>query len=427
MSDIFRNYRFYAFIFVLFLTIFSISSAQSNGDILVSATEKGNLVADYWVNKSGASTGSDYYADICSFYGACIFGEANKDSSYLEEINSRYTRTSPILTDNIDHNSCGILPLHLYLYSGNSNHLKLGTDAADANIQADGHFRNASDDTYMTGSLLVQAYRATEDDKYLDFCADYIVRYINSLQQSNGLYQHGANGSKQYWGRGNGWASAASAELLQVIPEDHEKYDEVVTGFKNHMKGLIDVQLESGMWPQLLGSDDSRNWEETSGTSMFLYGLFTGLELGFLDKETFLEPAENGWNALIGYLSSDGKLGNIAEGFWPSSGTAEEYLNAKKASAGNSHGTAGFLWAATAIVRYYSDITTINTINSSKFIIHQQDQEVNFINRFQPDALFDLRGRKLSDTRYRFNDMALPTGVIIRLNNTSIKKMLKID
>jgi rhamnogalacturonyl hydrolase YesR len=83
--------------------------------------------------------------------------------------------------------------------------LKLGTDAADTNIKKGGHFRSAIDDMYMTGSLHVQAYRATKDKTYLDFCADYSVRYINTLQQKNGLYQHGANRSQHYWGRGNGW------------------------------------------------------------------------------------------------------------------------------------------------------------------------------------------------------------------------------
>lgn len=322
----------------------------------------GNRAVEFYTQSSGKTPHSDYYADICAFYGACIFGDAIGDTSIYHGINRRYNRTIPIHTTDIDQNSCGILPLHLYLHNRNEQQLKLGTDAADSNMVKGGHFRNAIDDVYMTGSLLVQAYRATNDKKYLDFCADYSVRYINALQQSNGLYQHGANGSPQPWGRGNGWAAAGNAELLQVLPKDHENYEVVVSAFKNHMKGLIDVQLENGMWPQLLGSTDSTNWEETSGTSMFVFALYTGLELGILDEETFLDPAQKGWMAVTKYLSDDGRLGNIANGFWPNTGTPDNYLNAKIGGAGDSHGTAGFIWAATSIIRYYNskDLGSIN-------------------------------------------------------------------
>ena len=342
-------------LFICMLNVTLVFSQEiADNDVLQSALEKGALAADYWIKRSGKNPGTtDYYADICSYYGACIFGDVSGDSSNYNLINSQYKRTSSINTVNIDENSCGILPLHLYLHNGNAQHLKLGIDAADANIRSDGHFRNAIDDTYMTGSLLVQAFRATEDTKYLDFCVNFILRYMSNLQQSNGLYWHHWEKSHQFWGRGNGWGAASTAELLQVLPETHPKYNDILTGFKNHMAGLINVQLESGMWPQLLGSTDSRNWEETSGTSMFVFALFTGLELGILDEETYLEPAKKGWNALVGYLSSDGKLNNVAEGFWPRVGDANEYLNASKAAPGNSHGTAGFIWAETAIVKYY--------------------------------------------------------------------------
>ena len=142
----------------------------SDEDVEKSAREKGKLAAEYWVKRSGINPSTtDYYADICSFYGACLFGDETKDSSFFKEINNRYNRTNAIKTDNIDNSSCGILPLHLYLHNNKDQQLKLGTDAANTNIQKNGFFRNAIDDTYMTGSLLIQAYKATDDTKYLDF------------------------------------------------------------------------------------------------------------------------------------------------------------------------------------------------------------------------------------------------------------------
>jgi len=91
------------------LSFFNLSintSAATDQEVLTSAIEKGKLVADYWLKRSGVQTSSDYYADICSFYGVCILGDAMGDSSYFKEINKNYNRTAPIKTNDIDQNSC---------------------------------------------------------------------------------------------------------------------------------------------------------------------------------------------------------------------------------------------------------------------------------------------------------------------------------
>lgn len=407
-----KNKRLILFSLLFFFNLSINTSAATDQEVLSSAIEKGKMVADYWLKRSGVQTSSDYYADICSFYGACILGDALGDSSYFKDINKNYNRTTPIKTNDIDQNSCGILPLHLFLHTQNQNHLKLGKDAADANISKNGHVRNAIDDTYMTGSLMIQAYRATNDIKYLDFCVNYLTSYMNNLQQSNGLYWHHKDISKQFWGRGNGWGAACAAELIQVLPQSHSKYQQVLGGYKKQMNGLLQVQNESGMWNQLLGSTSPKNWEETSGTAMFLFAIFTGLHLKLLDEETYLEPAKKGWMALIQHLSSDGKLGNIADGFWPRSGTADEYLNASKGNPGNSHGTAGIIWAAGAIVKYYNGKVNVPL------------KQPHNLQRFQTvfpsktDLLFDLTGRKISSSGFHSNYDRLTSGALINLNNT---------
>ena len=409
----------FLFSFIFLVTFGSFAQDYTIDDVYESAVEKGKSCADYWVDGSGknAST-TDYYADICSYYGVCIFGDALADDSYYDKINNRYNRTSAIKTDNIDHCSCGILPLHLYTHNEKEQLLNLGLAAIQGNMQQQGFVRNAIDDTYMTGSLHIQAYKATDDDQYLDFAADYLTMYMGNLQQENGLYWHHKDLAHQFWGRGNGWGAASSAELLRVIPDNHEKYDAFIDHYKKHMQGLVDAQLESGMWPQLLMSDDGRNWEETSGTSMFVFALFTGLEMGILEEETFLEPAMNGWMALKEYLGSDGRLNNVAEGFWPSRGDANEYLTAPKASPGNSHGTAGFMWAATAIVRYKNMLVSADRklprASSSAMKISQPGSEMK---------VYDLKGRTGNFSIIRA-PASLSTGMYIqRNNNTSVRAL----
>jgi unsaturated rhamnogalacturonyl hydrolase len=376
---------------IISLSAITMAASPVNNEVLVSARAKGKSVADYWVNSSGKSPTSDYYADACSFYGSIRFGEANGDSSYYKKIyNSYKNRSSPIPTGDVDKNSAGLLPLYLFTKSRDSTMLKLGKAAADASVSAGGYKRYAIDDTYMTGSLMIQAYRATGDTKYLDFCANYILQYMDTLLQPNGLYWHRV-GSKVHWCRGNGWGAASTTELLLSLPPDHPKRAAVLAGFKKHMNGLLAVQKASGMWMQVLTSTNSKNFEETSGTGMFLFAMFSGLKNGWLDSATFLEPAKKGWNALAGYVGADGKLKNICVGFW-GDGTENSYLNAAT-EAGNAHGTCAFLWAAAAAIHLFtSPVVGIHEQIAMQQSTFQQPSITG------ANVVFDLMGRALPVT-----------------------------
>jgi len=81
---------------------FSISQNYTNEEVLASAIAKGKQAANYWTTGSGINPSTtNYYADICSFYGACILGDAISDSTYYKNINNRYNRTQVIKTSNI--------------------------------------------------------------------------------------------------------------------------------------------------------------------------------------------------------------------------------------------------------------------------------------------------------------------------------------
>ena len=81
------------------------------------------------------------------------------------------------------------------------------------------------DDMYMITAVQVQAYRATDDKKYIDRAAKEMVLYLDSLQSPNGLFYH-AHDVPFFWGRGNGWIAAGMSELLspfqKIILTDQE-------------------------------------------------------------------------------------------------------------------------------------------------------------------------------------------------------------
>lgn len=362
-------------LFFLFVLLNTMPSEPSSSEaVQSSAIAKGKLVANDYLSRNILPNSSGFnYFDACSYYGACLYAKSVKDTVTYKSIISKYKSNKPssIPTGDVDKNSCGLLPLYLFTLSGDSTLLKLGLAAADESFKNGGYPRYAIDDTYMTGSLMVQAYRATGQMKYLEFCADYITTYMTKLQQTNGLYWHKLD-SKNFWGRGNGWGAASATELLMELPVEHAKYSAVLSGYKKHMKGLLDAQQSGGLWMQLIGSTDSKNWIETSGSAMFLFAIFTGLEHGWLDKETYLQPAIKGWNALTGYLQGS-KLTSVAAGFWPSTGQPSDYLNAVKGAAGDSHGTAAFMWAATAAINHFS-APVVSTYKN--FSVHQDTQQL---------------------------------------------------
>jgi unsaturated rhamnogalacturonyl hydrolase len=415
---------------LIFLSLFFMTSslaASTNEEVLASAKEKGKAVADYLAKSSGVSVSSTDYFDVCSYYGYCLLGEALGDTSFYTTVYNKYKQNKPtIKTGTVDLNSAGILPLYLFKMTKDSSLLKLGKAPADVVISATGnsitegktYVRMAIDDTYMVGSLMVQAFRATRDTTYLNFCALYISTYMqNLLQDSTGLYWHKLD-SRNYWGRGNGWGAASSTELLQVLPTTHAKYATILDGYKKQMNGLLAVQKTSGMWMQLLDSKDSKNWEESSGTAMFLFAMFTGLKYGWLDKATFLEPAKKGWMALIGYLQN-GKLTNVAAGFWPTKKTADEYISAARGQPGDSHGTAAFLWAATAAINYLKNPTSVRLEpNAPRHSINQ------LLPRSGKNMSYDVLGRAIKMTKSTKNSTAFTSELVIQQGFNSNNKIL---
>ena len=86
------------------------------------------------------------------------------------------------------------------------------------------------DDIWMIGALQTQAWRATGEARFLDRAALMAVRYLERLQQPNGLFHHGLD-SPFFWGRGNGWVAAGLAEILSVMQAGHPHHPAIARGF----------------------------------------------------------------------------------------------------------------------------------------------------------------------------------------------------
>ncbi len=340
---------------LLFVISFPLIAQISNKEKLkleVSPEEVGQKIVDNIVERRFGWR----YQKVCTYYGALIFADATNNRKISEQIKEGYTpfyegKRKPH-RGHVDYNVFGIWPFELYRQFGDKKYLELAKELADEeweNPREDG-LTNLTrfwiDDMYMVGSLQVQAYKSTLDMVYLDRAALQLKVYIDKLQKPNGLFHH-RDDAPFFWGRGNGWAAAALTEVLLVLPESHEHYPALLEAFQKMMVTLLDYQAEDGMWHQLL--DDPESYPESSCTGMFLYGLASGLEHGWLAYVKYSSNIERAWNALASYVNEKGETRNVCVGT-NAKDNKKHYLT-RPTSTGNFHGQAAVLWAATAMVR----------------------------------------------------------------------------
>ncbi len=299
------------------------------------------------------------YPEAISWYGALTFARLAGDTALGERI---VRRVMPILTEpdalrinrsaHVDYRVFGAVPLEIFLQTKDPRCKAMGLGLADAQWEkttADGITAEARywiDDMYMIPLLQVQAFRASGDAKYLDRAALTMAAYFDRMQESNGLFHHGTD-ARFFWGRGNGWMAAGSAELLRSLPEIHPQHAQILAGYRKLMAGLLATQSDTGMWRQLL--DQPAAWPETSATAMFTFGMITGVKSGWLDEASYGPAARKGWLALVGYLDGNANLREVCGG--TNKGFEVQFYLDRPRSAGDLHGQAPMLWCASALLR----------------------------------------------------------------------------
>jgi unsaturated rhamnogalacturonyl hydrolase len=299
------------------------------------------------------------YPEVITWYGALTVAKLTGDTDLRDKLVAKFERfhtdegakrINP--SEHVDYRVFGALPLEIYLQTKDPRCLALGLEKADAQWAKptpDGITHEARywiDDMYMIPLVQTQAFRATGKPIYLDRAAKAMVSYLDRLQKENGLFFHGEN-SPFYWGRGNGWMAAGSAELLRDLPENHPDRARILAGYRRMMKALLEQQSEGGLWRQLVDKPDS--WPETSGSAMFAFGMITGVKNGWLEAKTYGPAARKAWLALTDQLDENANLREVCIG--TNKGFDEAFYNARPRTTGDLHGQAPMLWCASALLR----------------------------------------------------------------------------
>ena len=120
------------------------------------------------------------------------------------------------------------------------------------------------------------------------------------------------NGSNCYWARGNGWALAALASVIAVLPEQEPHRDEYVRTFREMAAAIKPLQRPDGFWNVSLKDPGHFGGKELTGTSLFVYGLAAGVRLGLLNPDEYLPTVARGWKAMASdAVHPDGSLGYL--------------------------------------------------------------------------------------------------------------------
>jgi unsaturated rhamnogalacturonyl hydrolase len=153
-----------------------------------------------------------------------------------------------------------------------------------------------------------------------------------------------------FWSRGNGWAFAALAKVLAVLPTSAPGWNLYLGTFRQMAAALVPLQRPDGFWNVDLNDPLEEPGPETSGTALFAFGYAWGMRAGVLDPATYMPVLQRAWQGLLQIaVQEDGVLGYVqGRGTGPDTGRKPG-----KCSTSN-FGVGAFLLAANQVAQLAS-------------------------------------------------------------------------
>jgi rhamnogalacturonyl hydrolase YesR len=170
------------------------------------------------------------------------------------------------------------------------------------------------DGVFMGQMFLARYGKAIGDSAYaFDEVTTQMKLALSHCLKPNGLLLHGWDESRkaswadkntglasEVWSEGLGWFAVLIADVLDYLPHDHPGYAYLLSSLRNLCTGLRNVQDErTGMWCQVVDKPhEPDNWNETSGTGMFLYLIRKSIEKGYISPKEFGPVAKRAYEGI---------------------------------------------------------------------------------------------------------------------------------
>jgi unsaturated rhamnogalacturonyl hydrolase len=172
-------------------------------------------------------------------------------------------------------------------------------------------------DALYGAPALAMLAKATGDRWYLEIMHAFFDDITAELfDKDAGLYYRDAryigrttpNRRKVLWSRGNGWAFAGIARVLEYLPANDANRERYLVVFRRMAAELVKRQPADGLWRPNLDDAESPPMPETSGTGFFCYGLAWGIRQKFLPRAAYLPAVKKAWAGLASSVTPEGRV-----------------------------------------------------------------------------------------------------------------------
>ena len=327
---------------------------------------------------------NNYDADFTWHYGALLPGitatsEVTKEGSYMdaavawsEKFNWQLRERSGNLFHADDH-CCGQTYLDLYMLDSPDPSRYADAQSRMDNIIANpqtfscttrtGKVYDWCDALFMAPPVWTRLSHITGNSAYINEMHDLWMDSQNCLynddndhdsklpdflwwRDKNYIASRNPDGTKIFWGRGNGWVAGGLVRVLQFTPSDDTNRSNYITILQQMANALKDAQQPDGFWRSNILYPEQYPNPETSGTSFFTYMMAYGINEGLLDPAVYGPVIEAAWEGLVTIaVHPDGKLGYVQPvGAGPA---AADYESTQV------YGVGGFLMAGSEMYKYY--------------------------------------------------------------------------
>ena len=155
-----------------------------------------------------------------------------------------------------------------------------------------------------------------------DIASQFVLMERYARDEKTGLLYHGWDESRQqkwanpqngkspeFWSRAMGWYIMGLVDVLDYFPKDHPRRVELIAVLERTAAGIVKYQdPASGVWWQVTDKGgQAGNYLESSGSSMFVYGLAKAVRMGYI-SDSYLPNVKKGYDGLIkNFIETDAK------------------------------------------------------------------------------------------------------------------------
>ncbi|MDL2318004.1 glycoside hydrolase family 88 protein [Eubacteriales bacterium OttesenSCG-928-A19] len=285
----------------------------------------GHLTMDNWEWPTGVA-----------LYGIWKTYEQSEDPAVLEYLTAWYDRQLAKEPPHRNVNTVGpmLALVHLYERTGNAAYLPHIESWAGwvmnemprtefGGLQHitvwNKHYQQLWADTlFMAVLFLLKTGLVLSCPDYVEEAKYQFLIHAKYLQdKTTGLWAHGwtfdcrHNFAGANWARGNSWFTAASVEMLSMLPEHDAACRMVRACLADQVLALWKLQRESGMFTTLI--DVEETYEETSATAAIAFGVLKAVRMGYIG-EGYREMGEKAARAVIKRIAPDGTVMGVSGG-----------------------------------------------------------------------------------------------------------------